>query len=74
MKDLRYSGHSVCMREITIEYDISVEKPQGKRQYLRPKHRFINRNITYKMDRIQLARDWILWRDFINTVINLRVP
>jgi hypothetical protein len=58
-----------------------VGKPEGKRTLGRPIHRWVN---NIKMDRrergwdgmdwIDLAQERDQWRDFVNTVMTLRVP
>jgi hypothetical protein len=58
-----------------------VGRPEGKRPLGRPKRRWDD---NIKMDLreigidgenwIQLAQDRVQWRDFVNTVMNLRVP
>jgi hypothetical protein len=62
-------------------YRILVGRPEGKRPLGRPRHRWEN---NIKMDLreiridganwIQLAQDRIQWRDFVNMVMNLRMP
>jgi hypothetical protein len=62
-------------------YRVLVERPEGKRPLGRPRHRWED---NIKMDLgeieidganwIQLAQDRVQWRDFVNTVMNLRVP
>jgi hypothetical protein len=58
-----------------------VGRPKGKRPLERPRHRWKD---NIKMDLreigidgenwIQLAQDRVQWLDFVNTVMNLRVP
>jgi hypothetical protein len=58
-----------------------VGRPEGKRPLGRPRRRWKD---DIKMDLreigvdganwIQLAQDWVQWRAFVNTVMNLRVP
>jgi hypothetical protein len=62
-------------------YRILTGRPEGKSPLGRPRRR---REDNIKMDLreigidganwIQLARDSVQWRDFVNTVMNLRVP
>jgi hypothetical protein len=62
-------------------YRVLVGRPEGKRPLGRPRRRW-DGNI--KMDLretgideanwIWLAQDRVQWRDFVNTVMNLRVP
>jgi hypothetical protein len=63
-------------------YRILVGRLEGKRPLGRPRHRLLKDNI--KMDLreigidgaiwIQLARDRVQWRAYVNTVMNLRIP
>jgi hypothetical protein len=62
-------------------YRVLIGRPEGKRPLGRPKHRWKD---NIKMDLweigidganwIQLAQDRVLWRAFVNTVMNLRIP
>jgi hypothetical protein len=62
-------------------YTVLVGRPEGKRPLERPRRRWED---NIKMDLrekgidganlIQLARDRVQWRAFVNTVMNLRVP
>jgi hypothetical protein len=60
---------------------VLVGRPEGKRPLGMPRHRWED---NIKMDLreivingpnwILLAQDRVQWRDFVNTVMNLRVP
>jgi hypothetical protein len=62
-------------------YRVLVGRAEVKRPLGRPRHRWDD---NIKMDLrdigigganwIQLAQDRVQWRDFMNTVVNLRVP
>jgi hypothetical protein len=62
-------------------YRVSVGKPEGKRPLGRPRRRWED-NIKLDLRKIgidganwiQLAEDRIQWRDFVNTVMNIRLP
>jgi len=62
-------------------YRVLVGRPEGKRSLGRPRHRWED-NIKLDLremgidgvNYIRLAQDRIPWRDFLSTVMNLRVP
>jgi hypothetical protein len=62
-------------------YKVLVGRPEGKRPLGRPKLKWED-NIKLDLREtgidwanwIQLARDRIHWRDFVNTVMNLQIP
>jgi hypothetical protein len=69
------------MREGRRVYRVLVGKPEGKRPLGRPRRRWED-NIKPDLREIgidganwiRLAQDSVQWRDFVNTVMNLRVP
>jgi hypothetical protein len=62
-------------------YRVLVGRPEGKRPLERPRRRWED-NIKLDLREIevdeakwiQLAQNRAQWRDFVNTVMNLRVP
>jgi hypothetical protein len=78
---MRWVGHVARMREGKVVYMVLVGRPEGKKPLGRPRRRWEN---NIKMDLrdigidgtrwIRLAQDRVQWRDFVNTVMNLRVP
>ena len=77
----KWAGHVARMGESTGVYVMLVEKPEGKRPFRRPCHRWED-NIKMGlhdvgcegMDLIDLAQDRNRWRALIKAVMNLRVP
>jgi hypothetical protein len=78
---MRWAGHVARMGEGRGVYRVLVWRPEGKRPLGRPRRRWED---NIKMDLgeigideanwIRLAQDWVRWRAFVNTVMNLRVP
>jgi hypothetical protein len=78
---IRWVGHAACMGEGRGVYRVLVGSPKGKQPLGKPRHRWED---NIKMDLreigidganwIQLAQNRIHWRDFVNMVMNLRVP
>jgi hypothetical protein len=60
-------------------YRVLVGKPEGRRPLGKPRRRWEGgirmdlRMIGWGVEWIQLAQDRGRWRDFVNTVMNLRV-
>ena len=74
-------GHVAHMGERRGMYRVLVGKPEGKRQFWRPRHRWednINMNLQEVgcggMNWIELAKDRDRWREIVIAVINLQVP
>jgi hypothetical protein len=78
---MRWVGHVAHRGEGRGVYRVLVGRPKGKRQLGRPRRRWDD---NIKMDLreigidganwIRLAQDTVQWRDFVNTVMKLRVP
>jgi hypothetical protein len=78
---MRWAGHVARTGEGKGVYRVLFGRPEGRRPLGRPRRRW-EENI--KMDRreigidganwIQMAQDRVLWRTFVKTVMNLRVP
>jgi hypothetical protein len=78
---MRRAVHAARMREGRGVYRVLVGRPEGKRPLGRPRHRWED-NIKldfreigiYGSNWIRLAQDMTQCRDFVNTVVNLRIP
>jgi hypothetical protein len=80
-RKMRWAGHVTRFEEGRGVYRVLDGRPEGKRPLGRPRRRWVNNT---KMDLremgvngtswIPLAQARVQWRDFENTVINLRVP
>jgi hypothetical protein len=78
---MRWAGHVARMGERSGVYRVLVGRPEGKRPLGRPRRRWED---NIKMDLrdigidganwIQLAQDRVRWRNFLSTVMNVRVP
>jgi len=78
---MRWAEHVVRMGERRGIYRVLVGKPEGKRPLGRPRRRWednIKMDIQEEgcggMDWIELAEDRDKGREFVNAVMNLRVP
>jgi hypothetical protein len=80
-RGMRRAGHVARMGEGRGVYGVLVGRSKGKRPLGRPRRRWED-NIRMDLREIgidganwiQLAQDRSWWRDFANTVMNLRVP
>jgi hypothetical protein len=78
---MRWAGHVARMGAGRGVYRVLVGRPEGKRPPGRPRRRWED-NIKMdlgeigidKANWIQLAKDRVQWRAFVNTIMNLRVP
>jgi hypothetical protein len=78
---MRWVRHVAHMGRGEVFPGFFFGRPEGKRPLGRPRRRWED---NIKMDLreigidganwIQLAQDRVQWRDFVNTVMNLRVP
>jgi hypothetical protein len=81
LRRMRWAGHVACMGEGRGVYRVLLASPEGKRPLGRPRRRWED---NIKMDLreigmagenwIRLAKDRFQWRDFVSSVMNLRVP
>jgi len=79
-RGMRRTGHVALMGERRGVYRVLVGKPEGKRPFRRPRHRWED-NIKTDLqevgcggiDWIELAHDKDRWRALVNAVMNLRV-
>jgi hypothetical protein len=77
-RSLRWVVHVDRMENRRGVYRVLVGKPEGKRPLGRPRRRWEN-NIKLDLTEvgidganwIRLAQDWVRWRVFVNTVMNL---
>jgi hypothetical protein len=78
---MRWAGHLARMLERRVIYRVLVGKAEGKRPFLRPRHRWDD-NIKMDleevgcggMDWIKLTHDRNRWRALANAVMKLWVP
>jgi hypothetical protein len=78
---MRWAGHVARMEEVRGVYRVLVGSSEGKRPLGRPRRSWEDnikmgfREIGFDgANWIQLARERVQWRAFVNTVMNLRVP
>jgi hypothetical protein len=76
---MRGAGHVACMGAGRRVYSVLMEKPEGKRQLGRPRHRWedciqidLQEGGCRCMDWIEPAKD--RWQALVNVVMNLGVP
>jgi hypothetical protein len=78
---LRWAGHVAHMGKRRGAYRALVGKPEGRRPFGRPRHRWEDnikmdlREVVWGgIDWIDLAQNRDRWRALVYTVMNLRVP
>jgi hypothetical protein len=77
---MRWAGHVARMGEKRNAYRLLVGKPEGRRTLGRPRCRWVD-NIRLDLgevgwgdvDWIDMAQDRNMWRDIVNSVLNLQV-
>ena len=78
---MRGVGHVACMEEGRGVHKVLVGKPEGKRPYGRPRHRWED-NIKTDLEEVgrgcgdwmEFAQDRDRWRAIVSTVMNFRGP
>jgi len=78
---IRWAGHVVHMGERRGIYRVLVERPEGRRPFGRPRHKWED-NIKMALQEVgcgdmdwnKLAQDMYRWRALVNAVMNLWVP
>jgi hypothetical protein len=77
---LRLAGHVAYMEERRVAYRVMVGKPEGRRSFVRPRHRCED-NIKMDLQKVVGGMEWIdlaqsrdRWRVVVDLVMNLRVP
>ena len=72
---MRWAGHVARMGEERDAYRVLVGKPEGKRQLVRPRRRWVD-NIRMDLQEVGcgLAQDRDRWRTLVSALMNLRVP
>jgi len=78
---MRWAGHVACTGERSGIYRVLVGKPEGKRPFVRPRHRWEDNIKMYLQevgcggtDWIELAQERDRWWAPVNAVMNLGVP
>ena len=78
---MRRAEHVAHMGDRRGVYKVLVGKPEGKKPFGRPRHRWGDnikmglQEVSFGgMDWIDLAQDRDRWRALVNAVMNLRVP